>query len=68
MEKEFLQDNIQESDNLLTAKRVLISAGIILGSVGCFLLSSIIGSKICKFLDISGYKGSPSIIRITTKL
>ena len=56
MDNEIIQDKTQESSSPLTGKRVLISAGIILGSVGCFLLSSRIGSMICRALDISGYK------------
>ena len=51
-----IQDKPDDSASPLTSKRVLTAVGIILGSLGCFLLASRIGGMICRTTGISGYK------------
>ena len=51
-----IQDKTDDSASPLTSKRVLTTVGIILGSLGCFLLASRIGGMICRTTGISGYK------------
>jgi hypothetical protein len=62
-----IQDRTYEDDQPLTAIRVLKTVGIIILSVGCFLLSSFVGTKICKAASISGYKAefTCSLISLT---